>query len=77
MIDAIRAHIGQLAACGIIIPSHSPRASNVVLCRKKDDNLSMCVDYRQLNIRTGKDSYALPRIEGVLENLSGSKYILY
>ena len=34
----------------------------------------MCVDYRQLNNRTWKDSYALPRIEEVLDTLSGSKY---
>ena len=74
MIDEVRAHIEQLAACGIIRPSHSPWASNVVLCRKKDGKLRMCVDYRQLNNRTWKDSYALPRIEEILDTLSGSKY---
>ena len=34
----------------------------------------MCVDYRQLNNRTIRDSYALPRIEEILDTLSGSKY---
>ena len=34
----------------------------------------MCVDYRHLNKRTIKDSYALPRIKEILETLSGSKY---
>ena len=34
----------------------------------------MCIDYRQLNKRTVKDSYALPRIEEILDTLSGSKY---
>ena len=34
----------------------------------------MCIDYRQLNKRTIKDSYALPRIEEILDTLSGSKY---
>ena len=34
----------------------------------------MCVDYRQLNNRTVKDSYALPRIEELLDTLAGSKY---
>jgi len=34
----------------------------------------MCIDYRQLNQRTIKDSYALPRIEELLDSLSGAKY---
>ena len=34
----------------------------------------MYVVYRQLNIRTWKDSYALLRIEDILDTLSGSKY---
>ena len=74
MIDEVRAHIEQLASSGIIRPSHSPFASNVVLVRKKDNKLRMCVDYRQLNNRTVKDSYALPRIEELLDTLAGSKY---
>lgn len=74
MIDEVRAHIEQLAAGGIIRPSHSPWASNVVLVRKKDGKIRMCVDYRQLNNRTVRDSYALPRIEEILDTLAGSKY---
>ena len=74
MIDEIRPHLEQLAATGIIRPSHSPWASNVILVRKHDGSLRMCIDYRQLNKRTIKDSYALPRIEQILDTLSGSKY---
>ena len=32
MIEEVRAHIEQLAACGIIRPSHLPWASNIILC---------------------------------------------
>lgn len=32
----------------------------------------MCIDYHQLNQRTAKDSYALPRIEEILDSLSGA-----
>ena len=74
MIDEVRAHLEQLAANGIIRKSHSPWASNAVLVSKKDGKIRMCVDYRQLNKRTIKDSYALPRIEEILDTLSGSKY---
>ena len=77
MIDEIRAHLQQLCASGIIRPSHSPCASNVVLVIKQDGRLRMCIDYRQLKKRTVKDSYALPRIEEILDTLSGSKYLQF
>ena len=71
MIDEVRAHLEQLVACGIIRRSHSPWASYVVLVRKQDGMIRMCINYTQLNKR---DSYALPRINEVLDTLSGSKY---
>lgn len=36
--------------------------------------MRLCVDYRQLNSRTIKDNYALPRIDDILDSLSGNKY---
>nr|KAG5685189.1 hypothetical protein BaRGS_019900 [Batillaria attramentaria] len=74
MLDEVRSHLQQLLASGIIRPSHSPWASNVVLARKKDGSLRMCIDFRQLNNRTVKDSYALPRVEEILDCLAGSQY---
>lgn len=68
-------HIEQLLSAGIIRKSKSPFASNVVLVKKKDGTIRMCVDYRMLNKRTIKDSYALPRIEDILETLSGSNFV--
>ena len=70
----VRSHLRDLVSAGVIRPSHSPWASNVVLARKKDGKLRMCIDYRQLNNRTIKDSYALPRIEDLLDCLGGNKY---
>lgn len=74
MIDEVRSHIEQLLSAGIIRKSKSPFASNVVLVKKKDVTIRICVDYRMLNKRTIKDSYALPRIEDILDTLSGSKF---
>jgi hypothetical protein len=34
----------------------------------------MCVDYRTLNKNSKKDSYALPRIEELLDCLSGNRF---
>ena len=33
----------------------------------------MCIDYRELNNRTKKDAYALPRTDDILEDLSNNK----
>ena len=74
MYDEVRDHIHQLLTSGIIRKSFSPWTSNVVLCRKKDGKLRMCVDYRQLNDHSIKDAHALPRIEEILEGLAGNKY---
>ena len=74
MYAEVRQHIKSLLDGGIIQKSKSPWASNVVLCRKKNGELRMCVDFRQLNLRTKKDSYALPRTEEILEALAGNRF---
>lgn len=74
LIEDVRQHIEQLLAAGVIRPSKSPFTSNVVLVRKKNGKLRLCVDYRMLNERTIKDSYALPRMEEIFDCLHGAKY---
>ena len=58
---------------GAIRPSQSPYSSNVVVVRKKDGTIRLCIDFRKLNLRTIKDAYAIPRIEDSLHLLVGSK----
>ncbi len=65
--ELVKTHIGQLLEAQIIRESCSPYASPVVLVRKKDGSLRMCVDYRQLNSKTRKDAFPLPRIEETLD----------
>ena len=74
MIMEVRQHIEQLLATGIIRPSKSSYTSNIVLVRKKNGKLRLCVDYRQLNSITVKDSFALPRMEEIFDSLHGAKY---
>ena len=60
--DEVRDHIQSLLAKKIIVDSHSPYAAPIVLVRKKDGTLRLCVDYRRLNAKTVGDAYPLPRI---------------
>ena len=43
------------------------------MVRKKDGSIRFCIDFRQLNSATRFDSYPLPRVNEVLDTLSGSK----
>jgi len=69
----IDANLRQMEEQGIIYPSQSEWASNIVVVKKKDGSLRCCVDYRQLNERTVKDAYPLPRIDDCLDTLAGAK----
>ena len=70
----VKDHLNKWLCQGIIKPSTSPYASQIVLVRKKDNSFRICIDFRALNTKTRKDAYPLPRIEGALDCLKGSKY---
>lgn len=74
MLDEVKDHIEQQLSAGIIRRSHSPFSSNVVLVRKKNGELRICIDYRHLNSKTKKDNYALPRIDEILDSLAGNTW---
>ena len=74
LLPEVRDLVNKMLHQKVIQPSVSPYAAPVVLVRKKDKSLRLCVDYRLLNAKTVKDAYPLPRIEEALDALHGSKY---
>ena len=72
MVQSVREHLKEMLDLGVIRPSNSPFASNVVLVKKKDGTLRFCIDLRRLNNNTIKDSYALPRTKETFDALHGS-----
>src|SRR6267154_2697795 len=56
-LSEIDRQLADMEKLGIIEPSASPWASNLVVVTKKDCSLRMCVDYCGLNNLTRKDSY--------------------
>lgn len=72
--EAAKEHIHKLLEAQVITESSSPYASPIVLVKKKDGTLRMCVDYRHLNAKTRKDAFPLPRIEESLDALGGARW---
>ena len=71
-LDEVKQHIRKLLKNNVIRESTSPFASPIVLVRKKDNSLRLCVDYRKLNDKTIKDKFPLPRVEETFDVLHGS-----
>ena len=65
--------VDDMLEAGMVQESSSPWASPIVLVRKKDGKLRFCMDYHRLNAVTRKDVYPLPRIDDLLDQLSGKR----
>ncbi|CAF4094565.1 unnamed protein product [Rotaria magnacalcarata] len=66
--------IQKLLERGQIEESTSPWSSSIVLVKKKDKTMIFCIDYRRLNAITIKNTFPLPRIEEILDQLSDAAY---
>jgi transposase InsO family protein len=65
---------------GVIVPSKSPYASNLLLVRKPDPTAEggvknrVCASFVQLNTQTEKDSYPLPNIQYIFDKIGRSTW---
>ena len=60
---------------GIIERSSSEWAAPIVLVKKKDSTLRMCIDYRRLNTVLEMDAYPMPRVDELIDRLGDAQYI--
>jgi hypothetical protein len=72
--DEIEKAIKELLDMGHIRPSFSPFPSSVVLVKKKNGTMRMCIDFRALKKKTIKNRYPIPRIDELLDELHGVVY---
>ncbi|GAU18217.1 hypothetical protein TSUD_26810 [Trifolium subterraneum] len=59
----LKSQLEELLQKHFIRPSVSPWGAPVLLVKKKDGTMRLCIDYRQLNKVTIKNKYLLPRID--------------
>ena len=65
----LKKHIEELLEKQFIGPSASPWEAPILLVKKKDSGMRLCVDYWQLNKVTSKNKYPLPRIDDLMDQL--------
>ena len=70
--NEIEKQVEEMLQNGIIKPRVSPWVSPVVMVRKADKTLRLCIDYQSLNKTTIKDSYPLPHIQDTVDTLYGN-----
>lgn len=70
----IKGEIDLMLQEGVIRPSHSPYAQEVVLVLKRTGDWRFCVDYRAVNKVTIPDAYPLPRISDLINSIKQSSF---
>ena len=73
--ENVRQELEEMLEHGIIEHSSSDWASPLVIVRKKDSSLRLCVDYRRLNSHSKVDAYPMPRVDDLIDRVAGSPYI--
>ena len=70
--QVLEEHVKEQLAKGWLDVSTSAFGAPVLFVPKPDGTLRMCIDYRELNRITVKNKYPLPRIDDLMDNLSGA-----
>jgi ribonuclease HI len=69
----IQRELQKMVDAGIIAPiRYSSWMSNLVVVRKKNGDIRLCVDFRNLNQLSLKDNYPLPNMEHLLQRVTGA-----
>jgi hypothetical protein len=68
----IQKELQKMVDVGIIVPiRYSSWMSNLVVVEKRNGDIRLCVDFRNLNQLSLKDNYPLPNMEHLLQRVTG------
>jgi ribonuclease HI len=78
LLPTMEKEIKKLLDAKIIIPlRYSEWIANLVPVRKKNGEIRLCVDFRNLNKCSRKDNYPLPKMEHILQKVSGASVMSF
>jgi hypothetical protein len=69
----LQLQLEEILKKGYIHPSVSTWGAPILLVKKKDGMLRLCIDFQQLNKVTLKNKYPLPRIDDLFDQLKDAK----
>jgi RNase H-like domain found in reverse transcriptase/Reverse transcriptase (RNA-dependent DNA polymerase)/Integrase zinc binding domain/Retroviral aspartyl protease len=67
--------IDRMVKLGVIEKSESPSSNPLVVARKPNGKIRLCLDSRKLNEITVKDAFPLPLINDILGRLNGTTFL--
>ena len=73
--ETVQSELKEMLESGIIDKSTSEWAAPIVLVRKKDGSIQMCVDYRRLNSVSREDAYPMPCVDDLIDRLGKARFI--
>ena len=72
-VGPVKMQIQEWCRYGVIVKSKSAYSSPLVVVKKSNGDIRLCVDYRKLNAKTVRDAYPIPRVDDSLESLEGAQ----
>jgi hypothetical protein len=76
LLPIMEREVKKLLVAQIIVPlRYSEWVANLVPVRKKNGEIRICVDFRNLNRRSKKDNYPFPNMEHILQRVIGTSRI--
>ena len=72
--QVVDTQVKQMLETDVKEPSNSPWASPIVLIKKRDGSWKFCIDFRNQNDVTRKDTYFIPQVFDLIESLSGNTF---
>ncbi len=71
--EAVKKEAKRMLNAGITTPVELQWTSPIVLVPKKDGSTRFCVDYRILNAVMKRDRWPVPRVDGLFDEVQGSR----